>query len=938
MIGMCRVNGIQRAGWIGGALLLGVLWGCEQQPTSTPPAAPTEIGGSGMNVILLSIDTLRADHLGCYGHPEVKTPVIDKLAAEGTRFAECLSSCPITLPSHTTMLTGSYQYIHGARDNGSFMVGDENVTIAEILREEGYQTVAEVAAAVLNKQYGLNQGFDHYGDISNKVRDLRVRVKPTTQPSEAEDGDRATPRAWEAFDRKADAVSDAAIAQIERVASDGRPFFFFLHYFEPHQPYTAPPPFSESYVDGYLAEIAYVDEQIGRVIEALHEHDLVGKTLLLLVADHGEGLGQHGEETHSYFVYDATLHVPCIAWCPGHVPAGQVVQSQVRLVDLAPTILDFLKLDRRTPQMQGCSLLSLIADPELDLELAAYGDTMSAQLLFGYSMLRCIRDGGWKYILSPEPELYHVSQDSLEVMNLAVGEPERASEMRQQLWDLIVNSPPPPGGRGTRKTLDSEEIQKLQALGYVGADESAADEAMVGSELDNFEPTGIAPRRRLEVIQLANLSVGTLLSGDYETAVRMYERMLTLEPGNPKLHKDMADALVALERRTEAIEHYRRALEKKPTLTPAWIGLGTLLAEEGQLSEAEEALRNAIEIGFDDFAARFHLANVLRLQGRIDEALPEYEAAVALEPGSVPLRTQWGRALMQAGQFAKAEKQLQGVVDEPGGLQLASVSLAQLYLRTGRADEAVALLERALEEDGQNVAVLELLASECTRREQFERAEQYYERAAAVEENSPRAILARGRREALRGNFTAAIAAYKDVLDQEPNHPGALVDLCAAFEHTGRLEQAAAAYERLLKLRPRDPQLYKNAASVFERLGRRPQVISVLNDAHNLFPGDPEVANNLAWCLATSRQPALRDGARAIELAQAAQVTLGGDAPGMLDTLAAALAEAGRFPEAVQTAQRAIELAKAQSRVDLAAGLTQRLKLYQTGQPYHEGG
>ncbi|MFQ5411876.1 MAG: sulfatase, partial [Phycisphaerae bacterium] len=454
-------------------VLIGLLAvGCKPsgQRAAKGPSAAAEIKGeAGMNVLFVSVDTTRADSIGCYGHPVVKTPNIDRLAAEGTRFTQCISSIPITLPSHSCMMTGSYQYVHGARDNGGFVLDDANETLAEQLRAAGYATHAELGSVILNRQYGLNQGFDTYGDLHRRSDEPDQREPDGAASGEEEEGaskaesseplkapEAAVP--WDLMSRKAKSIADAGI-QLLRQNAD-RPFFIFLHFYDPHQPNTAPKRFADQYKDGYLAEIAYFDEQFGRIMDELRRLKLAKKTLVVFTSDHGEGRGQHGEGTHSYFLYDTTLHVPLILWNPGRIPAGRVVTTQVRLIDLAPTVLAFLGLPG-TSQMQGVSLLPVLANPESDLHLAAYGDTLAPQLVFGYSALRSLRMDGWKYIHAPTPELYHVAEDPLEMFNLAASNPERVGLLRDRLKEVLIDSPDPPGSRLARTKVDEKELKKL---------------------------------------------------------------------------------------------------------------------------------------------------------------------------------------------------------------------------------------------------------------------------------------------------------------------------------------------------------------------------------------------------------------------------------------------------------------------------------------------
>lgn len=936
----------------GGLLLALFLTGGGCERSARPPdidAGDGKIGAPGMNVLFVSVDTTRADSLGCYGHPVVKTPNVDRLAAEGTRFAQCVSSAPITLPSHATMLTGSYQFVHGARDNGTFVLSEENVTLAEIFKQAGYATRAEVAAVVMNQRYGLDQGFDRYGDV-----DRRKRIKmgaPNLAPAwarkmerakEGEEDDEAEPESpelptpWSLFDRKADEITRCGIELLTEVARGDKPFFMFLHYFDPHQEYAAPERFAQQYKDPYLAEIAFFDEQFGLVMDALRDLGLAEKTLVILTSDHGEGRGQHGEQTHSYFAYDTTLLVPLIIWCPGQVPAGQVVHSQVRLLDLAPTIVDFVRLEP-SPQMQGTSLLPLLANPTLDLHLPCYADTLAAQLMFGYSPLRALRDAGWKYILSPAPELYQVAEDPLELINLAKVESDRAAAMRARLREVIAESPPPPGSRAAARALDPEEIRKLQALGYLAGGTADETEAVAsGTELDHFEPVGINPRRRIEVIELSNVALGRFLSADYESAEELYSRLLKLEPNNAKATKGLADSLAAQNRSAEAEEQYHRAIKLDPHDVLAHLSLGKLRGLRGDHHGAAEQFRYAVGLDPGYFASHLYLANALSMLKRFEEAFVEYEAAAELDLDFAIIPLRWAIACRAAGRLEEAEAKMRRACELDPEFDLARLHLAHLLVEQDRRAEAIQQLLALLEAHPENIRALEMLASEYTKEGDYKSAEEYFKRAARAEPEGPRAAFNLGLSLALEGKPDEAIVQYRKTLELKPNHARALLELARALEKTKQLDESLQTYERLLKLRPRDPVVYPLAANLLDRQGQAARAIEVLRQGHQLLPDDPEIANDLAWRLATSGQSALREGPEAVRLAELANAGTEGDTAGVLDTLAAAYAEVGRFDEAVTAAKRAAELARQNGETARADRIAARLKLFQNRQPYRE--
>lgn len=613
------------------------------------------------NILIISIDTLRADHLGCYGHPAVKTPNIDRLAAEGTLFTQCTSVAPLTLPAHCSLLTATYPFVHGARDNGQFQLHAGNETLTEALKADGYATICEVAAVVLDRVYGMDQGFDTYGDVE----------------AANASGKRKSKRAL--TERSAEEVADAGIAALDRVGRG--PFFMLLHFFDPHHPLMPPERFAQQYLDPYLGEIAYVDEQVGRVLAALKERKLDEHTIVVLTADHGEGRGQHNEATHSCFIYDATQTVPLIFRRPGQIPVGRV-SAQVRQIDVAPTLLAMAGLDP-LPHAQGVDLNPLITGRGADLNLAAYSETMHTRYNFGFSQLRALRAGGWKYILAPKPELYHVAQDVGEEHNLIEQEPQRAAEMRAALQKLIAEAHP--AGGGARRVMSDDEIAKLRSQGYaVGGSE---DPSLAGKqEMDLFEPQGPDPKDYAEDITRMISGIGLAQMGQFAAAEQMLREVLDrLPPGSTglfRIYNTLGTVLAAQGRFADSLPFLEKALEARPgepvTLTdigianfnlqrldPAFAALeaavrtppesarthmyyGVTLAMKKRPADGLRHLDRAIQLAPTMGAAYANKGVILARTGRVAEAVQAYEKAVQYEPANERYRREL-TALKQAG-------------------------------------------------------------------------------------------------------------------------------------------------------------------------------------------------------------------------------------------------------------------------------------------------
>ena len=408
------------------------------------------------NVLIVTFDTTRADYIGSYGNAKIRTPALDQLAQAGVLFERALAPVPITLPSHTSLMTGKVPFTHGIRDNGLFVLADEQTTLAEILRQNGYHTAAAIGAYPLSAQFGLNQGFELFDEhLTASYEDLS--------------GERVFPKQRLFFDeRKAARVNEAILPWLEE--HHQQPFFVWLHYFDPHHPHEPPPPYNHLYAhDLYAGEIAYADESLGTVLDQLKRLGVYDRTLIVFTSDHGEGRGEHNESTHSLLAYNATLHVPLIIKPPQSLTTaklGQRIAHWVGLVDVLPTVLDLLDLPI-PDDIQGVSLR-----PELEGETAAgtkhrplYAETLSPRLSRNWGELRALVVDNYKYIHGPRPELYHLADDPHEIHDVLAEQPERTAQLRQALEAYLTEHAV--AGLDSSVEIDPATIERLRALGYI---------------------------------------------------------------------------------------------------------------------------------------------------------------------------------------------------------------------------------------------------------------------------------------------------------------------------------------------------------------------------------------------------------------------------------------------------------------------------------------
>ena len=443
------------------------------------------------NVILITIDTLRADHLGCYGDKDIHTPNIDALAAVGTRFDNAFTAVPVTLPSHTTIMTGTYPMYTGMHDFSGNKLSPQVPTLASVLQSNGYATGAIIGAAVLDSRFGLNSGFDFYYDHFN-VRPLREADLDETE-------------------RPVNEVMDQALDWLRK--NQQHPFFLWIHLYDPHYPYHPPAPYSEEYKDRlYDGEIAFADSQVGRLIEVLKQNKLYDQALIALTGDHGEGLGEHGEKTHGFFIYNSTMHVPLIFKMPAPqattgkaLRGGQRISSPAVLVDIMPTILDEVSITVPS-DVQGHSLLPLIENKRLGVgteEQTAsdiYGESFLPRLHFNWSELRGIEIGSLHFIAAPKPEIYDLSSDPGELHNLYSQKSAVAAEYQRKLTE--VEGHYTSDHSITEKTgLDPELVERLKSLGYAAVS-GGGNLAISGRELPD-------PKDRIQTYELISAAIDT---------------------------------------------------------------------------------------------------------------------------------------------------------------------------------------------------------------------------------------------------------------------------------------------------------------------------------------------------------------------------------------------------------------------------------------------
>jgi len=599
------------------------------------PAA--QAGANSTNVVLITIDTVRADRVGCYGYRQAHTPNLDALAREGVMFQTAVSAVPLTLPSHCSIMTGTYPTLHGVRDNLGYTLGDSPPTLANLLKAKGYRTAAFVGADVLNPQRGLNRGFDTY---SAPFRRRMGRDNPLTFNLQD-------------LQRPAENVISDTLGWMSRqpLRSD-KPFFVWIHLYDPHTPYDPPPRFRAMLNDPYDGEISYADDEIGKFFEYMKQHGLYDSSLIIAASDHGESFGEHGEYTHGYFIYDTTLLVPLIIKPPaGRAISRHTIKAPVRTIDIAPTTLQILGIPSPST-MQGTSLLPLMLGKRDTLPTdAAYCETYYPNE-FGWSALRAIRRGRYKLIAAPKPELYDLAADPQENHNLYPDRPASASELKSQLETLISRITS--HGPTRRPKVSPADVEVLASLGYVGAS--------IPPTVEHAGVTLPDPKDELGAFKVLFTVTQMATQGHCDRAIPLLARLTEEQPDLFLGHMTLAKCELVTGNNQAAEPALNSALRIRPENLEAFFYRGICLFEEGRFEESMADLRAVEKVLPNEPYVHFYLGSIYERQAHLDQALREYQECATLDPNFEVAVYKVGYFLAKSGQYAGAIEQFRRVI------------------------------------------------------------------------------------------------------------------------------------------------------------------------------------------------------------------------------------------------------------------------------------
>jgi choline-sulfatase len=613
-----------------------------------------------LNVVVITIDTLRPDHLHCYGYTKIETPTLDRIAQSGALFENAVTQTPLTPPSHASIFTGLNPPTHKVRDTGGFILSESTPTLASLLQQNGWDTAAFVSSAVLKKRFGFDHGFAVYDDQMPRKGNAQEFLEDA--------------------ERRAGDTVDRALQWLD--SRTGKPFLLWVHLYDPHTPYDPPSPFREQYKGRpYDGEIAYTDRELGRLIDALQRKSPPGRTLVAVLSDHGESLGEHGEAYHGVFLYDSTLRIVFLLSGAG-VPAGVRVKAQARTIDLLPTILELAGVPAPAA-LEGASLVPAFGGKNVPTAVS-YAETLYPKINLGWVELRGVRTNEWKYIRAPKPELYDLVRDPHETHNVLAEHPAEVRQLERQ-FRAAVRVP----GQETVETtsMSQRTMAQLKSLGY-----------LAGSPRRSYalDGRGADPKDRLPVLKLLEAAESPGGGLPAPRRIAMLEEAIKEDPGNPLLYHLLGGKLEQAGRYNDAMKLYRAGLAQGLVDGRLHSRLGDLLVRAGKKAEAIPEYEAGAALNPSDTTSQANLASAYLELGRLDDAERVLKAILVFDPDSAAAQNGLGLLAIQRQDGAAARRHLEKAVELDPDLVDARLNLGVLYKMAGDKQRARACFEQFL--------------------------------------------------------------------------------------------------------------------------------------------------------------------------------------------------------------------------------------------------
>ncbi len=755
-------------------------------------------GPSRPNLLLVTFDTTRWDHMGYASGRQSLTPMLDAMAKRGTWFSDAVTVAPLTLVSHTSIMTGLYPPHHGVRDNGIYSVPAANVTLAERLKDAGYATHAVISAFVLDSQFGLDQGFESYDDdLSGGPQRIQFMFKEI----------------------KAAQTSAKAVRWLEQERPKDKPFFLWVHFFDPHANYDPPADVAKLFPDDpYSGEIHYADRELGRIFKSLDDSGALGKTVFAFTADHGDSLGEHGEKTHGIFVYNSTTHVPMLLEGPG-VPAGKKVDALARTVDLVPTVLELLGLPPASG-LDGRTLSPLWSGREKD-DRVAYIEALTPVLNFGWAPLRALRTSSWKVIEVPRPEAYDETHDPEESHNLAApGAGEEAAAPRELAEKLSGYAAADPFEHGEQQPgqVPQETRQKLAALGYLSGTGPIADPKVERPD----------PKDRIEVWNRFEEAQSMIRSGAYQEAADRLKTLLEGDPENVMAMLSYAQAVARLGDKDRALAIYKQVMDLDPGRDNAYLGSARLLQDRGDYATARPLIEQVLEIEPKDPDGYTAMGDLLLAQEKFQEAESWFRRAMEVDPNSMLAASGLGNCLNRAGHVEEAARVLRTAYDRDPTNEAVAYNLGVIAERLGETDAALKLYRHTIDLDAENSMAWNNLGSLLDRAGRHDQALQAIAKAHEIDPENVEASYNLGSLLARQGKAAQALPLLEAAIAARPELIQAAVARANALAQLGRVPEALAAWRQLA---PSHPAAWLQIARLELASGDRAQAKGALDRA-----------------------------------------------------------------------------------------------------------
>lgn len=855
--------------------------GCSGKPNKS------ELSGkaAGHNVLFITLDTTRADKIGCYGYTPASTPTLDRLAAKGVLFENAFAQVPLTLPAHASMLTGRYPREHGIRDNGRNGLSEQHPTLATILKKKGYATGAFLAAFVLDKRFGLDRSFDVYSDDMGEV-------SFETQPLE-----------WQ-LDGKI--VTERALSWLETVKS--KPFFAWVHYYDAHDPHVAPEGFARPpgeqpalpkvepqtahFMAAYDAEISYLDAHVKQLIDWLEKNQLTQRTLVVIIGDHGESFKEHGELGHTTFVYNTNLQIPFIISHPAVVSTGKRSSALVAQVDVFPTVLELLGETGPDHLISRSLAVALEGKSIEDAEI--YSESLYALNSYNWAEQRSLTTPEWKYISSTSPQLFDRKNDPGEMTNLVNSKASITAKLDKALRKKFEAQT---AGEGAVVQMDEKALKAMESLGYTGSSRALGKEEYLTAGLP--DPAALIHvvtqfRAGLQLLELAKSPE------DVKDTLPLLEHVAQQSPNSVYFQHALGTAYLRVQDFEKARRHLQDAIKIDPSYVQASTAMAEALTALGDYAAAEEYFLASFLIQ-DGATSRAQYGDLLVELGRFEDALAQYKKAIEIFPTFASAHARMGDALRRMGRMDQAFAAYQKAESIKSGLPAATIGLGIMYADQNRIDEAIAKFKQLADTHADHGQAWLNLGKALMTKGDLDAAEESLRRALEIPAVKAEASYGLGVVQSKRGNLADTVRLYEDAIAHKPSF-------------TPPVEELAQHYINSKK--PGD------AARILE-IGAKAS------------PNNAKLLHMLAYVLA-SGPDGLRDGKRAVELAGRAATLTQFQEPFVLQTLALAQAERGLFDDAMKTIEQGIQLAEKLGRAPLVQSLQDQKAGFAQKRPYRD--